>query len=118
METPFNPIGYGLALIIGWILKNKTSVSNQAIPIINVVIQFLGLLLGQIVAPPAEAGVFGFLGHAGSSLLPFALEAVVNTVAAAGTQSGAKATGRIAWAFLKRALLIKGIQIAAGEAEK
>lgn len=118
METPFNPIGYGAALIIGWILKNKTSVSNQAIPIINVVIQFLGLLLAQLVVTPAEAGVFHFLGHAGNSLLPFLLESVVNTVAATGTQSGAKATGRVAWALLKRALLIKGIEIAAGEAEK
>ena len=116
METPFNPLGYGLALMIGWFIKNRTNVSNQAIPVINFAIQFLGLLLLQV--QPAEAGVFGFLGKAGSSILPFALEAVVNTVAAAGTQSGAKATGRLAWAFLKRGLLIKGIEVAVKEAEK
>lgn len=116
METPFNPIGYAIALALGWILKNKTSVSNQAIPIINFAIQFLGLLLLQV--QPAEAGVFGFLGKVGSGILPFALEAVVNTVAAAGTQSGAKATGRVAWEFLKKSLLIKGINIAVKEVEK
>lgn len=118
METPFNPIGYAFALALGWFLKNRTKVSNQAIPVINFAVQFLGLLLQQIAVTPAEAGVFGAIGHVGNSLLPFALEAIVNTVAAAGTQSGAKATGRIAWAFLKKGLLIKGIQIAVAEAEK
>lgn len=119
METPFNPVGYAIALALGWVLKNKTSISNQAIPIINFAVQFLGVVLLALVGPtPAEAGVFGFLGKAGNSLLPFVLEAAVNTVAASGTQSGAKATGRVMWAFLKRGLLIKGVEIAVKEAEK
>jgi len=119
METPFNPIGYAFALALGWFLKNKTKVSNQAIPLINFAVQFLGAVLLAIAGPsPAEAGVFGSLGKVGNSLLPFVLDAVVNTVAATGTQSGAKATGRVVWAFLKRGLLIKGVEIAVKEAEK
>lgn len=117
-QVPFNPIGYAFALALGWFLKNRTKVSNQAIPVINFAVQFLGAVLLAIAQPPAEAGVFGVLGKVGNGLLPFALDAIVNTVAATGTQSGAKATGRVAWSLFKKSLLVAGIQIAAKEADK
>lgn len=116
---PFDPVGLAIALAVGWFLKNKTSVSNQAIPIINFAVQFLGAVVATLIGPtPAEAGVIGFLGKVGGGLLPFALEAVATTVQSIGVHSGAKATGRMSLALLKRLLLIKGIEIAAGEVEK
>lgn len=113
---PFEPVGYSVALILGWFLKNKTKVSNQAIPLINFAVQFLGAVLLQI--QPAEAGVFGALGKLGEGLLPIALEAVVNTVAATGTQSGAKATGRVLGYAFKQGILAKLLEKLSKEAEK
>lgn len=101
----WNAVGYAVALGLGWYLKNRTSVSNQAIPVINFLVNFLGQLLLQV--QPAEAGVFSVLGVAGSFLANTALEALVITVAASGTQSSAKATGRLLLPVLKQLLLAK-----------
>ena len=115
---PLDPVALAVALALGWYLKNKTGISNQAIPVLNFTAQFLLRLVGVLGATQVEAGVFGFLGKAGSAVLPFALEALVTTVGSIGVHSGAKATGRASLAVLKKLLLIKGIEVAVKEVEK
>src|SRR5690349_9557492 len=111
-----DPIAIGAALILGWILKNKTPFSNQAIPIANALILFLSKLVLNI--SPAEAGVFGVLGHVGASVGSIAYQSVVQAVIASGAQSSAKATGRVASSLLKLALLDKLVGAASKEAAK
>ena len=77
---------------------------------------FTGKLLLDV--SPADAGVFGFLGHIGSSVAGLAYQSAVEAIIASGAQSSAKATGRVALKLLKLSLLDKLIGAAEKEAVK
>lgn len=112
-------LAIALAVIVGWVLKNKTKVSNQAIPVINFALQFLGRLLLELAGgTPAEASVFSALGKAGKSVGDLAWASLATTIVATGGHSSVKATGRAAFQLLKLALLDKLVAAAAKEAEK
>jgi len=89
-------LAVGIALVVGYLLKNKTSLNNQAIPIVNFLLQFFGRLALEI--KPAEAGIFSVIGAAAYSVL---FESAATTVLASGMQSSAKATGRTFLSVLK-----------------
>lgn len=98
-------IGVALALVVGFWLKNKTQFNNQAIPVFNFVLQFIGRLVLEIA--PAQAGIFGSLKDIGLGVADIAFQSAISSVLASGGQSSAKATGRLALAFLKGAILEK-----------
>lgn len=100
-----DPIGIGIAMIVGYLIKNKTSISNQAIPLINYAISFLSLLLGQV--QPAEAATAAAIGTFAGNM---ALQALVNTVAATGLHGGFKANKAFFLDILKKILLTKAIE--------
>ena len=95
-----DPIWLGLAMMVGWVLKNKTSWSNQAIPVMNIAVQFLARLVMEV--QPAEASIFGDVWKGARGLL---LESAYTTLLATGFHSGAKASGRFFLSVLKQVVL-------------
>lgn len=108
-----NSAALGAASIIGYFLKNKTKFNNQAIPVMNFAIQFLGSLLLQI--KPAEAASLSGVAGAAQGVL---MQSVFATIMASGAQSSLKATSRTFLAILKQLLLSKAADAVAKEQEK
>jgi len=91
--SQFQVIAMGLAMAVGWVLKNKTGFKNQAIPLITFAIQFLQQVLGQIGVAEAAmqpALVAAFSINIGALLGP-ALNALLQTLLVTGLHSGTKA---------------------------
>lgn len=84
-----------ISLALGWLLKRFNILPAKLIPIVNFVLQ----VLGQLVIPNADAGIFsGAFGHTLGSILA---QAAMVTLLATGSHSTAKNT----WQFLKNAAL-------------
>lgn len=113
MNIQLDPIGIGIAMILGYLIKNKTKISNQAIPLINYAVSFLTLLLGQI--QPAQAAGLAAVGSFAGNI---ALQALVNTVTATGLHGGFKANKSFFLDMLKALLLNKAVEKAAADAAK
>lgn len=109
-----NSIAIAFATIVGYFLKNKfPKFNNQAIPVTNFAVQFLGSLILQI--KPAEAASLSAVGAAAQSVL---VQSLFATVVASGAQSSLKATGRTFLSFLKAILLQKAADAVAKEQAK
>lgn len=90
-------VAMGLAMAVGWFLKNKTEFKNNAIPIITFAIQFLQQVLGQIgvaeaATAPTMAAVFSI--NLGALLSP-AINAFLQTLLVTGFHSSTKAIAKI-----------------------
>ena len=95
-----DPVWLALAWGIGWVLKNKTDWSNQAIPVLNIALQFLGRIMLEI--KPAEASVFSDVLSGAKNIL---IESAYTTLLATGFHSGGKASGRFFLNILKKVVL-------------
>jgi hypothetical protein len=96
-----NGLALSIATFVGYMLKNKfPKFNNQAIPITNFAVQFLGALILQI--KPADAASLNGVANAAQNVL---LQSVFVTALASGAQSSLKATGRTFLAVLKKILL-------------
>ena len=93
-------IAMAVAVPVGWYIKNRTEVANNAIPIITFAIQFLsqiltysGVAIAAVAVSPALIPAISF-GAFLSTLGPMVFNALFQTLFVTGAHSGTKAVQR------------------------